>query len=198
MRLGCLLAVAFGLFAAHPGQAQMSLGEPVATVGPILTLDQNRLYADSLYGRQSQAEIDAEAKALSAENRNLEAALEAEETTLAAQRSTLPAAEFQILAEAFDAKVKDIRRARDARARDLSVRQDQAQRAFLEKVVPILNQIRTEMGAELILDRASVIWSSPNIDITDLAIQRIDQALLATPAVSEPDADPAPAATGQD
>ena len=65
MRLGCLLAVAFGLFAPQPGLAQMSLGEPVATVGPILTLDQNRLYADSLYGRQSQAEIDAEAKALS-------------------------------------------------------------------------------------------------------------------------------------
>lgn len=198
MRLGCLLAVAFGLFAPQLGLAQMSLGEPVATVGPILTLDQNRLYADSLYGRQSQAEIDAEAKALSAENRNLEAALEAEETALAEQRSTLPAAEFQILAEAFDAKVKDIRRARDARARDLSVRQDQSQRAFLEKVVPILNQIRTEMGAELILDRASVIWSSPTIDITDLAIQRIDQALLAPQAVSEPDADPAPAASGQD
>jgi Skp family chaperone for outer membrane proteins len=198
MRLGCLLAVAVGLLAAQPGLAQMSLGEPVATVGPILTLDQNRLYADSLYGRQTQGEIDAEAKSLSAENRDLEAALEAEETALAAQRATLPATEFQVLAEAFDAKVKDIRKARDARARDLSARQDQSQRAFLERVVPILNQIRTEMGAELILDRASVIWSSPTIDITDLAIQRIDKALLAPPDVSEPDADPAPAAGGQD
>jgi Skp family chaperone for outer membrane proteins len=198
MRLGCLLAVAFGLLAAQPGLAQMSLGEPVATVGPILTLDQNRLYADSLYGRQTQGEIDAEAKSLSAENRDLEAALEAEETALAAQRATLPATEFQVLAEAFDAKVKDIRKARDARARDLSARQDQSQRAFLERVVPILNQIRTEMGAELILDRASVIWSSPTIDITDLAIQRIDMALLAPPDVSLPDADPAPAAGGQD
>ena len=64
--------------------------------------------------------------------------------------------------------------------------------------MPILNQIRTEMGAELIIDRASVIWSSPTIDITDLAIQRIDQALLAPQAVSEPDSDPAPAASGQD
>lgn len=198
MRLVRLLALALALLAAQPALAQMSLGEPVATVGPILTLDQNRLYADSRYGRQSQDAIDAEAKALSAENRNLEAALEAEETALAAQRATLPAAEFQILAEAFDAKVKDIRRARDARARDLTLRQDQSQRAFLEKVVPILNQIRTEMGAELILDRASVIWSSPNIDITDLAIQRIDQALLAPAAVAPAATDPAPAGAGQD
>jgi Skp family chaperone for outer membrane proteins len=198
MRLIRLTALALGLLAAHPGLAQMSLGEPVATVGPILTLDQNRLYADSRFGRQTQAEIDAEAKALSAENRDLEAALEAEETALAAQRASLPAAEFQTLAEAFDSKVRDIRRARDARARDLSLRQDQSQRAFLEKVVPILNEIRSELGAELILDRASVIWSSPTIDITDLAIQRIDQALLAPVAGSPAPSDPAPADDGQD
>jgi Skp family chaperone for outer membrane proteins len=191
MHLIRLLALGLGLLAAQPGLAQLSLGEPVATAGPILTLDQNRLYADSRFGLQTQGAIDAEARALSAENRDLEAALEAEETALAAQRSSLSAAEFQTLAGAFDAKVKGIRKARDARARDLSLRQDQSQRAFLQKVVPILNQIRTEMGAELILDRSSVIWSSPNIDITDLAIQRIDQALLAPPAGSDPGSGPA-------
>ena len=197
-----LIALFVALLAALPAAAQMSLGEPVATAGPILTLDQNRLYSDSRYGRQSQADIDAEAKALAAENRDLEAALEIEEKALAERRSSLPAEEFQTLAQAFDAKVRDIRRARDTKARDLSMRQDQSQRIFLEKVVPILNQIRTEMGAELILDRASVIWSSPSIDITDLAIQRIDQTMLdagTTPEPeSEPAADPAPAAAGQD
>jgi Skp family chaperone for outer membrane proteins len=202
MRPVRLIALFLALLAALPAAAQMSLGEPVATAGPILTLDQNRLYSDSRYGRQTQADIDAEAKALAAENRNLEAALEAEETALAERRSSLPAAEFQTLAQAFDAKVRDIRRARDTKARDLSMRQDQSQRMFLEKVVPVLNQIRTEMGAELILDRASVIWSSPNIDITDLAIQRIDQTLLDTGTAPEPElepaADPAPAAAGQD
>jgi hypothetical protein len=43
-----------------------------------------------------------------------------------------------------------------------------------------------------------VILSSPSIDITDLAIRRIDETLLSTGTVSEPDADPAPAAGGQD
>lgn len=195
MRLFCLIVLSCCLLVAGPASAQMSLGEPVATAGPILTLDQNRLYADSRYGRQTQAAIDAEAKALAAENRSLEAALEAEEAALAERRPTLPAAEFQTLAKAFDAKVKEIRRARDARVRDLSMRQDQSQRAFLQKVVPILNQIRTEMGAELILDRALVIWSSPTIDITDLAIERIDRTLLNTGTVPEPAADPPPAAS---
>jgi len=195
MRPFCLIALSLGLLAACPAWSQMSLGEPVATAGPILTLDQNRLYADSRYGRQTQAAIDAEAKALVAENRSLEAALEAEEAALAERRPGLPAAEFQALAQAFDAKVTDIRRERDAKARELSQRQEQSQRAFLQKVVPILNQIRTEMGAELILDRALVIWSSPTIDITDLAIGRIDGALLNTGTVPERAADPAPAAS---
>ena len=194
MRRLCAIALAFGVLAAQPASAQWSLGEPAATAGPILTLEKSRLYADSRYGRQTQAAIDAEAKTLAAENRNLEAALEAEETALSERRSALPAAEFQTLAQAFDAKVKDIRRARDAKVRDLSVRQEQAQRAFLDNIGPVLDQIRTEMGAELIIDRASVIWSSPSIDITDLAIRRIDETLMTAGTVTEP----APAAPAED
>ena len=198
MRLIRCLALALGLLSAQPALAQLSLGEPVATAGPILTLEKNRIYADSRFGRQTRARIDADVKTLTAENRNLEVALEAEETALAERRTSMPAAEFQILAQAFDAKVRDIRQARDAKVRDLSLRQDQAQRAFLDKVKPVLDQIMAEMGAVLLIDRASVILSSPSIDITDLAIRRIDETLLSTGTVSEPDADPAPAAGGQD
>ena len=192
------LALALGLLSTQPALAQLSLGEPVATAGPILTLEVSRIYADSRFGRQTKAKIDADVKTLAAENRNLEVALEAEETALAERRTSMPAAEFQTLAQAFDAKVRDIRQARDAKVRDLSMRQDQAQRAFLDKVKPVLDQIMAEMGAVLIIDRASVISSSPGIDITDLAIRRIDETLLSTGTVSEPDADPAPAAGGQD
>ena len=198
MRLIRCLALALGLLSTQPTLAQLSLGEPVATAGPILTLEVNRIYADSRFGRQTKAKIDADKKTLAAENRNLEVALEAEETALAERRTSMPAAEFQTLAQAFDAKVRDIRQARDAKVRDLSMRQDQAQRAFLDKVKPVLDQIMAEMGAVLLIDRASVILSSPGIDITDLAIRRIDETLLSTGTVSEPDADPAPAAGGQD
>ena len=192
------LALALGLLSTQPALAQLSLGEPVATAGPILTLEVSRIYADSRFGRQTKAKIDADVKTLAAENRNLEVALEAEETALAERRTSMPAAEFQVLAQAFDAKVRDIRQARDAKVRDLSMRQDQAQRAFLDKVKPVLDQIMAEMGAVLIIDRASVILFSPGIDITDLAIRRIDETLLSTGTVPEPDADPAPAAGGQD
>ena len=192
------LALALGLLSAQPALAQLSLGEPVATAGPILTLEVSRIYADSRFGRQTKAKIDADKKTLAAENRNLEVALEAEETALAERRTSMPAAEFQTLAQAFDAKVRDIRQARDAKVRDLSMRQDQAQRAFLDKVKPVLDQFMAEMGAVLIIDRASVILFSPGIDITDLAIRRIDETLLSTGTDSEPDADPAPAAGGQD
>lgn len=191
MRLLRLIAVSFCLLQAVPAGAQMSLGEPVSTVGPILTLDQNRLYTDSRSGRQTQAEIDAEAKALASENRKLESALEVEETSLVERRANLSAAEFQALAEAFDEKVKDIRKARDAKVRDLAARQDESRRAFLQKVGPVLEQIQTEMGADLILDRSAVIWSSARIDITDMAIARIDAALPAPPPAEAAPADPA-------
>jgi Skp family chaperone for outer membrane proteins len=175
---------------AQPGQAQMSLGEPVAGPTPILMLDQNRLYTNSRFGQKMLAETDAAAKALAAENRAIEAALEAEETALAERRASLPPAEFQKLAQAFDARVRDIRRDRDAKVRDIAAQQEQSQRAFLEKVGPVLAQILIEMEADLILDRSAIILSSSRIDITDLAIARIDASLMppANPAPAEPEA----------
>jgi Skp family chaperone for outer membrane proteins len=167
-------------------QTDFATGTPVANPSDVLTVDQARLFRDSRYGQKIIADIQAELSALEAENRRLESALETEEQQLTGRRATLPAEEFRALADAFDAKVRDIRAARDAKEREVLVRRDAAQKTFLETAIPILAGMMTELGAVAILDRSAIILSFGPIDITDRAIERIDATLDPADAVPPP------------
>jgi Skp family chaperone for outer membrane proteins len=181
-----LRCVAVALALAGPSAAQ----QDVQATG-VLLLDQERFFADSRFGQRIQAEIDAETKTLQSENRRIEADLEAEEKSLTERRATLPPEEFRALAEAFDAKVKGIRSARDAKSNDLAARRDAARKTFIETAVPVLAQILNERGAAAIIDRSAVVISFDRIDITDLAIARIDLLLAPEGATEAPPPRPA-------
>lgn len=183
---GAALAVGLAVLAV-PGTAQtvapagtQTAGQAVApqtATGPVLTLDQDRVFGGSAYGRATLAAIDSEIKALQAEDRKIEAALETEEKALTDLRPDLPADEFRALADAFDIKVKGIRAARDAKARELAAQRAQVRQRFVEAALPVLADIMAEQGASIILDRSAIILSFDKVDITDLAIARIDAVL---------------------
>lgn len=195
-RIATVTGIALAL--ASPLAAQ----EAVPANG-VLLLDQDRLFSDSRFGQRLLGELDAKTKELQTENRKLEADLEAEEKNLTERRATLPPEEFRTLADAFDAKVKAIRVARDAKSNDLAAQREAARKTFIQTAVPILAEILSERGAAAIIDRSAVVLSFDRIDITDLAIARVD-ALLApdgatvpprprpTDPTSSPQPDPAP------
>lgn len=173
-----LAALSVAAALAAPLAAQEVTTGPRPLAPSVLVLDQERLFEGSLWGKRVVAEIEADSNALSAENRQIEAALSAEEQALTEQRKTLPAEEFRALADAFDAKVVDIRRSQDTKARDIARLGEAEQQAFLATAVPVLRQLLGETpGAVAILDRRSVLIAAEAIDITDIAIARIDAAL---------------------
>jgi Skp family chaperone for outer membrane proteins len=184
-----VIAAAF-LAASHlPVLAQAEAGSPAAGSVVVLTLDRERMFADSRFGKSSMAAIDDSIRALQSENRQIEADLETEERALTEQRKQIGASEFRALADAFDAKVKGIRVARDAKGRELAAQQDTARQQFLKAAIPILAKIMAEQGATIIIDRSATILSFDRVDITDLAIARIDAELVG----AEPPADQPPA-----
>ncbi len=169
---------------------------PQAVAAPVLTMNQDRFYAESAFGRAAQAAYEAEAAALIAENRRIEAGLEAEERALTARRATIPPADFSPLAAEFDQRVEQIRRAQDAKSRDIAQRQDERRRRFFEAAVPVLAALLADKGAVAILSNQAVILSLSSLDATDEAIRRIDAALpasaLTDPAAPRGDAAPEP------
>ncbi|MBC2835307.1 OmpH family outer membrane protein [Paragemmobacter straminiformis] len=144
---------------------------------PILTIDRDRLYAETMYGKAVEARFKADSDALIAENLRLEQALETEERDLTDRRNTLPAAEFKALAAAFDAKAESIRTAQQAKSRAIGKKREGEQQRFLEAAIPVIGSLMRESGAAAVFDKQMIIVSLRAVDITDAAVARVDAVL---------------------
>jgi len=165
---------------------------------PILTLEVDRLYADSAYGRKVTAALEEQGADLAAENRRIESDLTEEERRLTEQRRSLPPAEFRALADDFDQKVQALRREQDAKARMLGDLSDNRRRQFLAEAEPVLAELMREAGAAVILDKRQVLLAAEVIDITETAISRIDAEIGEGPDLLPEPPLPDPAAPGTD
>ncbi|KAA2316871.1 OmpH family outer membrane protein [Pseudooceanicola sediminis] len=161
---------------------------------PILTVDSERLFSDSRYGARLSSKIEAQASRIAADNRRIEGELAEEERRLTDLRPKTDPEKFRVMAEAFDAKVTDIRREREEMTKTLGQDSDAARRAFLKAAEPVLNSLMQEAGAAVILEQRSVFVARDIVDITDEAIERIDAALLDEDGAvkTDPDADATP------
>ncbi len=144
---------------------------------PILTIDPDRLYADSAFGQRVARELEADSAVLAAENGRIQAKLTEEERELTDRRTTMDAGAFRTLADAFDEKVQTIRRQQDAKTRSLNTKQEASRIMFFNAARPVLENLMREAQAAVILERTTVFLSANVSDVTDLAIARIDAAL---------------------
>lgn len=196
MRLGprSLVAIVAGLLAwgtVAPAQTEPTQTEPTQTgpsqTGPapaaplpapqIATLDQDRLYTESRFGRALEAKAQAASQALATENRRIEAELSTEEAELTQRRQGLTPQAFEPLAKAFDAKVEKRRADQAAKVEALKTERDADRKAFFQAAVPILAELMGQIGAYAILNKEAVILSFDSIDLTDRAIAALDARL---------------------
>ncbi len=172
------MRVAAALVVGLVGMMALGWLAPLAaqTTAPpqILTLNQDRLYSGSLYGKALEAKSLAATQALAAANRKIEADLSTEEAALTDQRKTVTPAAFQALADAFDAKVEKIRAEQEAKATALKTSRDAGRKLFFDAAVPVMAELMRQNGAYAILNRDAVILSFDAIDVTDRAIAELD------------------------
>lgn len=192
MRGGLVLIAALWLPLAVLAQVDPPVTPPPAHLPPpVLVVNQDALFEKSAFGRSAQTRLEAASSALVAENRVIEAALEAEERDLTERRAKLPTPEFRALAEAFNVKVEGIRKAQDAKSRSITRARDEDRQQFFKAAAPVLADLLRENGAVVILDQAQVLLSLDRIDITALAVTRLD-ATIGTGALSSQPQPPAP------
>jgi len=174
-----LTIVAFGL--ALIIGASSAFAQPLSfgrVDGPaVVILNQERLFAESLFGQRVQRELEAASSELSRQNRDLEAALLEEEQSLTAQRATMSEEEFRPLAEEFDTRVEEIRAVQAERLRNLTALADGAQQLFIELTTPILRGLLRDIGATAVLDSRAVIYVVDGGDVTNVAMERINSEL---------------------
>lgn len=163
----------------------------------IATLDQEALFVQSAFGQRVTRDLESDRDALAAENRSIEAELIAEERALIDKRATLPAAEFALVADAFDRKVRGIREEQDRKGRALQIQLDEDRKRFLTEIGPVLTDLLRARGAQVLLDRGAVLIAVDGVDITGAAIDEINARLgdgtgssLQLPASEDPSGQP--------
>jgi Skp family chaperone for outer membrane proteins len=163
-----------------------------AATGGILTLDIERLYADSAAAKNAQAQMITRYQGPQQQaNTAFETARNTYQTQVtAAQKligpsgdpSKLPPATQQALGSAED-------RVGEARNQALAVQQaiqDSAayvREQIIQAVVPIAEQVRAERKAALLVPRGTVLAADPAGDVTAVILPRLDQRLTAVQIV---------------
>ena len=166
------------------------LAAPLASQeASILVVDLDRAYEPSLFGKSMRAQFREDNQDVAAENTLLLNALKDEELQLTEDRATLSAEEFAAAAAAFDTKVQEIRSARLEKIRQVDEQFKNLKPLFFSRIEPFFDLVMREFNATVILEKRSVLRSIEGIDITDLLVERVDDAFLASISATEPAAE---------
>ena len=168
-----LVFVVVGLLGAAPIAAQ-ELG---TTASAVVTIDREKLFLKSDFGKRVAREVEAAGNELAAENRRIEAELADAEQELTDLRATMSVTDFRPLADAFDTRVQTTRQAQAAKTRALNALLGQERDVFLNAAVPVIETLMKEIGVSVVLDRRTVFSSAASSDITEDAIQRLNDDL---------------------
>ncbi len=176
--IGCAATLAIGLWAgAVWAQDAAPAAAPAPAVSPILTLDQDALYTQTLYGKALRAQIASQVAKLDAQSRSMDAALEAEERDLTQKRTEMTAEDFAPLAAAFDKKAQELRAQNAAAIDALRLKEQEGRKQFFTTASQVLGDFMVERGAAAIIDKGAVIVSLRGLDVTDEVVARIDAVL---------------------
>ena len=167
-----LAALVLCVFAATSQAGAQEVSRP-----SVLIVDSDRLYTETLYGLQIEADLLALQAEFQAENDAIADTLRREELDLTARRPDMSPEAFRAEAEAFDQKVQEVRRARDAKNGELLAARADARARFEERVQGIVAGIMLERGAAVVLEQRNVVLSVRSANITDDVIVRVDAQL---------------------
>lgn len=162
---------------AGPGAPAAAAAGADAPIPHIVVIDRNFIMQRSAPGRDMMAQTQNLTKAAETQFKKEEEALTAEAGQLQQQMAIMAA---DVRAQ----KEKDFLSKQQAFQDRLQKRQTEIQAGFtkaaqqLERALePILQQVMRERGANMVLDRQSVIIAASDIDITPIVVQRLDKAL---------------------
>lgn len=168
-----VLAQETDLTGSSSGQPPQELVFP----SPVLVVDLDRIYQETDYGRRIEAQNVAALVQLNTDNQALQEELEREESDIAARRETLSAAEFRAEADAFDAKVQDIRARQDERLAEIEASILTERLAFDARIRPILGQILLERRGVILVEATEVYLIVRSVDITAQSIAVLNDVL---------------------
>ena len=142
----------------------------------LFTVDLTKLLRSSEFGKNIMTANNNARQKLQNENEDLEKKLLLEEK-LSQLRKTLPIDEFRPKALDFDRKVEIIRKEQGKKEENLIKQARKEEADFFKRIYPLLYQLLSERGGLVLMDQRNIILWDNSVDITDEAIDLINQVL---------------------
>lgn len=143
----------------------------------ILVVDTVRVQETAAASKSMQTQVRAFEAQLQAQAKSAEEKLKAEEVGLKQQQTILSPEQFDVKRREFETKVGEEQRKLQQAQQDMQIAVRTAQNTMLKTLEPILKEIMTERGANLVVGRGMVLTSADNLDITPMVIERLDKRL---------------------
>jgi len=167
------LAVSFGTVA---------LATPVATAQgtKIIIIDQAKIMRDSAAGKDIQTKVKNIESVIERELKPTADSLNAEGQTIEAKTKNMTPeamradAALKTQVTAYARKAQEFNIKRQIASQELSLTERKAWSDFFTALRPVLQEVVTERGAQVMLDRSDVTYADPAIDATALVITKMN------------------------
>ena len=180
-RLASLAALAL-ILALLPASAQTAAPPPAPV---IVMVDMQQLVYNSKAGKGVQGQMEKQRQAFSKEVAQQEDELQKARTELERQRATLPPDQFEAKGRQFQQRLQELDRSVQAKQKAWQAVYSEAMNKVEESALQVVAEIAAEHQANLVIQKAAVIFGKDGFDITADAMQRLDQRLPAV-AVNQP------------
>lgn len=161
------------------------LGEPRAADAQdgkgqlrIAVIDMQRILSQSTVVAGLTERIEEQRSLFRNALRVQEEAFRESDRTLAQDRATLDPATFAERRQALQAKAGQLQREFDDRKRELDRLFRQGMAQIQEQLTTILQEIATELGLDLVLGKATVVLVSPDLEITEQVLARLNERMI--------------------
>ncbi|MEM7236325.1 MAG: OmpH family outer membrane protein [Pseudomonadota bacterium] len=143
--------------------------------GPVLVVSRTRILTETVVAQNLRATEAGLRNRLRQWVDLQKSSLEAEEQQLTTLRAQIGKPEFDELTEAFDKKVRGVRR--DTQRYEAAIQSSfrEARKELVQNLYPILIEIIQRHGASLIIDADQILMADPKIDMTDEVIALYDE-----------------------
>ena len=153
------------------------VGTEVIANNNILILNVDQVFTDSLVGKNLQDKIQESNIRLKGQKEDAEEKLRYEASQIESQKPVLSDEKYAEKRDKLRLKIISLQEEITKNIRKFETALTEAQTQIFKIMNPILNEILTEKKANVILDRRNVLIGSPDIDITDFVIKKLNDKI---------------------
>jgi Skp family chaperone for outer membrane proteins len=178
MKLFAIGAFALASLVASAAVAQTAgPANPGPVIPGVCVYFNQRLLAQSTAGQAVQARMEQLSQEVQGELTPYATTIQTEIQTLQTSGASLPEAERNSRSQSLQQRIQEAQQLEQTRDNELRYTLSEQRRLISIAVEPILVAIYQERGCGILLSRESVFMMNPAMDVTDLAIQRLNAAL---------------------